>query len=119
MRNRKISLFQEPNCYAGDYNTDTGRRLLIFLSRIIFAVNKYRKQRLHVFSHCNLLVSWIYSKYVGLIYLDQRRTNLQIAAETPVSQLSSFPLLVTFSPSLVSDHFLFVSHMFCLKYLTT
>lgn len=44
MDNRKISLFQEPNCYADDCYNNTGRHLLIFLSRIIFAVKKYWKQ---------------------------------------------------------------------------
>lgn len=48
MGNKKISLFQDPNCYADDCN-NTGRHLLMFLNSMIFAVKKYWKHWFQVF----------------------------------------------------------------------
>lgn len=41
MGNRKISLFQEPNCYADGCDNNSSRHLLMFFSSMIFAVKKY------------------------------------------------------------------------------
>lgn len=71
MRNRKINLFQGPNCYADDCNNNTDRHFLNFFSWIILCWRNTRNRGSGYFSTAICWVFKIYSKHLGLIYLDE------------------------------------------------